>query len=131
MNNVKEWAKSKTTEDILWNSDKESLLREIRLILSDCLKGSRFYLERNSTPGEKSIDIFLSGEKKRIGSIWPKNRKKCIDLLLSNEYVDLLRLKIELPTDKDVKPGRVLNFRKFEAITVEKTIEIIDCLAKI
>lgn len=129
MDNKKEYARNKTTADISWDAGKESVLREIKMIFSDLLEGSQFYIERNTTPTEESIDIYRYGEKNRVSSIWPKTRSKCVDLLLHEEYVDAVKAKIELPEDQDVKRTTSYRSRKFKAISIEKTIEIIDYLA--
>ena len=123
MENKKRMTEKITTADISWESGVELLLNEIKIKLSDLLEGSQFYLERNSTLNEKSIDIFRYGEDKRIGSIWPKSRKRCVDLLLRNEYADSIRLRMEMPPYKE--QNKLPNFRVLKAIPIEKLTEII------
>ena len=130
MDNMKEWARSRTTADFSWNAGNDSLLKEIKGVISALLDGSKFNLERNTTITEQSVDVFLNGEKNRMASIWPKCRSHCVDLLLKNEYVDRLRLRMDLPEDIDNKPGQK-SPRKFKAISIEKVIEIFDCLASL
>ena len=128
MDNMKEWARSKTIAEMPWSSGNESVLGELRLILVALFEGTKFSVKRNPTESECCVNIYCEGEVDRIGYIYPKARFKLFDFVLSNEFVDKLRPRMELPADMDVKKGKVYNSRQYR-IPVEKVVEIAECLA--
>jgi hypothetical protein len=75
-----------------WDVDKENLLKQWEMILKNILDGSVYYVERNSTSGEKNVDIFRSDDKEnRICHVWPKKDKKNVTYVLTG--MSLIGLK--------------------------------------
>ena len=129
MDNIKEWARNKTTADMSWESGRETLLDELRSILVALFEDTQFTARRNPKKNEYDIDIIYEGRRPRIGYIYPKKNLMLFDFALKKEFVDKIRPKMELPDEMDVKPGRVLSFRQFR-IPIEKVVEIADCLSQ-
>ena len=86
-------------EDIDWKDDVEGILKQTARILSDILAGTKYSVSRNSTIGEKDVDIFVEGEEKRIGQIWPKKRDRRFELTIPKEWYSE-KIKSLLPEPK-------------------------------
>ena len=117
---------------IHWDSDVESLLQEFSTIFNDLFKGTSYTADRNSTPGEKSVDIFWgepSAINKRVAHAWPKLRTENMDLSVQTELVSLIKDKVDLPEDDDIKPGRYSGWRTFKKIPMSKALEILGAIA--
>ena len=117
---------------IHWDLDVESLLQEFSTIFNDLFKGTSYIAARNSTPGEKSVDIFWgepSVMNKRVAHAWPKLRTENMDLCVQTELVNLIKDKVVLPDDDDIKPGRYSGWRTFKKIPMSKALEILGAIA--
>ena len=68
-----------------WTSDKETILMELKKSLISSFSGTLYYFERNSSVGERCININYKGETRRVGSIWPHNNKMIYDVVLRND----------------------------------------------
>lgn len=119
------------SEVIEWRNNIEDILLAAEKLFNKFLEGSEYYCKRNTTINEKDIDLFKKGIDKRIGHIWPKKQTHTVDFCLENDYIVPLRLKMELPHDKDVKPGRYLNQRCFDKISIEMACKILDNISKV
>ena len=117
---------------INWDADKETVLKEIVVILNDLFIGTSYTASRNSTSGEKNVDIFYgkgSVDNPRVAHVWPKTRTESVDLCVTIELVEQIKNRVELPEDSDIKPGKYLNWRAFKKIPVSKALEILKELA--
>ncbi len=118
--------------DIHWDSDMETVLHECVAVLTELFCGTSYSAVRNTTVGEKCIDVFWGQERvnnPRIAHIWPKLRAEKVDLCLQTVFVDRIKDVINLPEDSDVKDGRYPNWRTFKKIPVTKAVEILGAVA--
>lgn len=114
-----------------WDNNIELILKQLASLLNDKLKGSDYYVERNSTIGEKNLDLFKQGNPKRVGHIWPKKREQVMHASFTNDIVRQLACRIEMPQDCDVKKGRNLDWRQYRNLSLDMLIEMISELATI
>ncbi|MCQ2535171.1 MAG: hypothetical protein MJ172_11500 [Clostridia bacterium] len=112
-----------------WDFNVEEILTQTRRLLSDRYKDTEYYFERNSTAGEKNIDVFKNGYPKRIGYIYPKKRFQQYDLCLEIGLFNIANSKMILPELQEIKINRYSNTRRCRVET-EKMLEILDAVIK-
>ncbi len=116
---------------IHWDADIETVLYEIAEIINDALVGTSYSADRNTTIGEKCVDIFWGTERKanpRVAHVWPKRRTENMDFCVRTELVSLMKGKIDLPADSDIKEGRYSNWRSYRKISISRVLEMISAL---
>ena len=108
-----------------WNGDIEDILKSIKYTLSKILEGTEYYVDRNKKPGEKDIDLFKKGQERRIGQLWPKKRRQCVELTLPKE---LLSIKVRqlLPQPKSQRA----NDCYYPESTYELMLEVFEAIAE-
>ena len=117
--------------DLDWNNDTETILAQFVKIINKILDGTDYYAQRNSTIGEKNIDIFKKGVSGRVGHLWPRKREQIIHVNFTLDIVEQLGKKMQLPPDSDVKEGRYLKWRAFRGLDFKTAMEMVNKLGKI
>ena len=118
--------KTKLVSEINWSQDRETILSQMVNVCNEIFQNTDFKPERNSTLGEKDVDVFFRGDPSRICHIWPKMRDRLFDVWLRPDFYSkvvskLSQLGIQLGTNKtDWASGRV---------SLEETIDILMALA--
>ena len=115
--------------EIDWTLGIEQVLLQLKYLFAAVLSGSVYWVERNSTVGEKNLDIFEKGDTRRVGSIWPKTTYQSMDLIFTTDMVKKIEKRVELPEDHDVKKGRYPGERLYKKVSLEKVLEIITVIA--
>ena len=131
-----EWCKKRAqvnrkVVDLDWDNDIETILSQYVKILNDALKGTDYYAQRNSTIGERNVDIFKQGVSGRVGHLWPRKRNQIIHVNFTLDIVEQLGKKMQLPPDSDVKEGRYLKWRAFRGLDFKTAMEMVNELANI
>lgn len=131
-----EWCKKRAKAnrkymDLDWNNDTETILAQFVKIINKILDGTDYYAQRNSTIGEKNIDIFKKGVSGRVGHLWPRKREQIIHVNFTLDIVEQLGKKMQLPPDSDVKEGRYLKWRAFRGLDFKTAMEMVNKLGKI
>ena len=112
-----------------WDADIETILKAFVNDYSAILEGTDYYVLRNSTIGEKCINLMKKNESHRVGHIWPKKRSQTVDVCLTKNLAQVISTKISLPQATEVKKDRLPEWCGFSKVSYEKTIEIINALA--
>ena len=115
--------------EIDWTLGKEQVLLQLKYLFAAVLSGSVYWVERNSTVGEKNLDIFEKGDIRRVGQIWPKTTYQSMDLIFTTDMIKKLEKRVELPEDHDVKKGRYPGERLYKKVSLEMVLEIITVIA--
>ena len=71
--------------ELNWYAEKETLLRKACEEINAILNGTTFTALRNTTVGEKCVNIMQEGVKGYVGHIWPKIKNHEFDVCLTNE----------------------------------------------
>lgn len=114
-----------------WDCNIEEILAQFVEILNEVLADTEYYAERNSTVGEKNVDIFKKGVSGRVGHLWPRKRDQIIHVNFTNDIVEQLERRMDMPQDTDVKKGRYLNWRAYKELDYATTMKIVSELAEI
>ncbi len=109
---------------INWDADTEQVLSQLKNTLDDVFTGTEFYLKRNPTNGEEQVNLYKNGESGRVAFMHPKKKLECMDFCLRTELHTLVKHKIELPEDVDIKPGRYIGWRRMRGVSLQKAQEI-------
>lgn len=114
--------------DLDWDGSVEDILQEFTQIMNRALAGTDYYAERNTSLGEKNVNLFKKGTTGRVGHFWPRKRERVIHANFTLDIVEQLESKMDMPEDSDVKEGRYLGWRAYRGIdfaTVMKMIEVL------
>ena len=112
--------------DLDWNNDTETILAQLVKIINEVLDGTDYYAQRNSTIGEKNVDIFKKGVSGRVGHLWPRKRDKNTHVNFMLDIVEQLGQRMQLPPDSDVKEGRYLKWRAFRGVSFKTAMGMIN-----
>ena len=131
-----EWCKKRAKEnrvitDLEWDNDIESILSQYVKIINDVLEGTDYYAKRNSTIGEKNVDIFKKGVNGRVGHLWPRKRDRIIHVNFTLDIVEQMGKRMQLPPDSDVKEGRYLKWRAFRNLDFKTAMDMVNELVNI
>ena len=111
-----------------WDADIETILKAFVDDLSEILEGTDYYVMRNSTIGEKCVNLMKVGVSTRVGHIWPKKRLQAVDVCLMKNQINTISSKITLPESTEVKKDRLKDWRGFPKLSYEKALEMIQAL---
>lgn len=114
---------------INWRADIETILASFSEEFNHIFDGTDYYAVRNSTSGEKSVDIMKNGFSRRVGHVWPKKQSQTVDICLTKNLIRIVEGQISLPEPKELKKGRYDNWRCFPKVSYEKTIQVIERIA--
>ena len=131
-----EWCKKRAKEnrvitDLEWDNDIESILSQYVKIINDVLEGTDYYAKRNSTIGEKNVDIFKKGVNGRVGHLWPRKRDRIIHVNFTLDIVEQMGKRMQLPPDSDVKEGRYIKWRAFRNLDFMTAMAMVNELVNI
>ena len=111
-----------------WEADVESILRMLENNFTELLNHSEYSAIRNGTIGEKQVNLMREGIATRVGYIVPKVRFQSLDFGLQIDLVERAKRKLNLPQEKELKPGRYPGWRAFRNIPYETVVEILKAI---
>lgn len=117
--------------DLSWDNNVEEILLQFAEILNGVLEGTEYYVERNSTIGEKNLDVFRKGIQGRIGHLWPRKRERVIHINFTTDIVEQLQSRMDMPEESEVKDGKKLNWRAYRGVDFETTMNMMKELSRI
>ena len=113
-----------------WKMNTEEILQAMCRVLSKELERSPLSAQRNSTPNQQNLDIFMEGHTKRVGQIWPKKTDQKVEFILAKELVEMIKHEVELPEDKNAISGKHPDRCCYSRMEFEKVVEILQALVR-
>lgn len=101
-------------DDFIWDGDIEETLDNLLNFFKPVFEGTEYSIERNSTFGEKCLNIFKQGLPQRIGHIWPKKHKHVFDFLIARNLVVNLSESINLNAENVLSHNSTYEFKGIE-----------------